>query len=260
MSLNKRIGTNAYWLRKDAGLSQEAVAVRMGVSHSHFSAIENGRQNFTIEVLNWLAKALGVDPIALFELGGHPNRCAMRLRRIRGHAPSAAGTAPPGREPARNQRSSGRCPAPQPNGADYRYGAEPLGEDRGDAHIGHVELNREPDRARAALEKHGSGGALSRRSRCVGRKAYAVILLGFDYGDHLARPGHNYRSRDKIELFEAINELRVLLASGAIVPDKWNKIGPPRVSFVEANILSDLGNHFLDRDPGPKKFDFNDRA
>ena len=58
--------------RTRAGLTQEEVAARMGVSHSHYSAIENGRQNLTFGTFDRLYKALGVRPAALFDEGRPP--------------------------------------------------------------------------------------------------------------------------------------------------------------------------------------------
>jgi transcriptional regulator with XRE-family HTH domain len=44
----------------------------MGVSHSHYSAIENGRQNLTFGTFDRLYKALGARPAALFDEGRPP--------------------------------------------------------------------------------------------------------------------------------------------------------------------------------------------
>lgn len=48
--------------RKKAGLSQEAVAVRMGVDRAHVSSMERGQQNVTLLTLWHASKALGVTP------------------------------------------------------------------------------------------------------------------------------------------------------------------------------------------------------
>lgn len=72
MNLFILIGTNAYWLRRQAGLTQDEVAARMGISHSHYSKIENGRQNLTFGTFDRLYKALDVRPAALFEEGRAP--------------------------------------------------------------------------------------------------------------------------------------------------------------------------------------------
>lgn len=72
MNLFELVGTNCYWIRREAGLTQEEVAARMGVSHSHYSAIENGRQNLTFGTFDRLYKALEVRPAALFDEGRPP--------------------------------------------------------------------------------------------------------------------------------------------------------------------------------------------
>ena len=83
MNLFELIGTNCYWLRQQAGLTQEEVAARMGISHSHYSAIENGRQNLTFGTFDRLYKALEVRPAALFEEGRppKPKRASPRSRK-----------------------------------------------------------------------------------------------------------------------------------------------------------------------------------
>jgi len=51
--------------RKRAGLSQEAVAVRMGVDRAHVSSMERGQQNVTLLTLWHASQALGVTPADL---------------------------------------------------------------------------------------------------------------------------------------------------------------------------------------------------
>lgn len=84
MNLFVLIGTNAYWARKAAGLTQDEVAARMGVSHSHYSSIENGRQNLTFGTFDRLYKALDVRPADLFEEGRPPKpmRATPKARKI----------------------------------------------------------------------------------------------------------------------------------------------------------------------------------
>ena len=47
-------------LREEKGLTQEQVANRTAISYQFLSGLENGRENFSIDVLESLAKALGV--------------------------------------------------------------------------------------------------------------------------------------------------------------------------------------------------------
>jgi len=48
-----------------AGLSQEAVAERMGVDRAHVSSMERGQQNVTLMTLSLVAQALKIDPAEL---------------------------------------------------------------------------------------------------------------------------------------------------------------------------------------------------
>ena len=67
-------GENLRRFRTQAGLSQEAVAVRMGVDRAHVSSMERGQQNVTLLTLWHASQAVGVKPADLldedFEVGG----------------------------------------------------------------------------------------------------------------------------------------------------------------------------------------------
>ncbi len=65
MDIRKVFGANVRVYRLTAGLSQEAVAVRMGVDRAYVSAIERGRQNATLLTIWEVAQALGVRPADL---------------------------------------------------------------------------------------------------------------------------------------------------------------------------------------------------
>jgi len=65
MDIRKVFGANVRVYRLAAGLSQEAVAVRMGVDRAYVSAIERGRQNATLLTIWAVAQALGVRPADL---------------------------------------------------------------------------------------------------------------------------------------------------------------------------------------------------
>jgi transcriptional regulator with XRE-family HTH domain len=61
-------------------LSQKELADRAGTSHSAISRIESGRHGITVETLQRIAQALGVDLILTFESGGwRPVRRSVRL-------------------------------------------------------------------------------------------------------------------------------------------------------------------------------------
>ena len=74
MDIRHVFGENFRRFRTQAGLSQEAVAVRMGVDRAHVSSMERGQQNVTLLTMWLAAQALGVKPADLlneaFEAGG----------------------------------------------------------------------------------------------------------------------------------------------------------------------------------------------
>ncbi len=54
----KILGAGIRALREQRNLSQEILSDRAGISYQYLSGIENGKENFTIQVLESLAKAL----------------------------------------------------------------------------------------------------------------------------------------------------------------------------------------------------------
>ena len=60
-------GENFRRFRMQAGLSQEAVAERMGVDRAHVSSMERGQQNVTLLTMWHAAQALGVKPADLLD-------------------------------------------------------------------------------------------------------------------------------------------------------------------------------------------------
>ncbi|MFZ5610282.1 MAG: helix-turn-helix domain-containing protein [Pseudomonadota bacterium] len=67
MDIRDVFGKNLKQYRLKAGLSQDALAVKMGVDRAHVSAMERGQQNVTIITLWHAALALDVRPAALLE-------------------------------------------------------------------------------------------------------------------------------------------------------------------------------------------------
>jgi transcriptional regulator with XRE-family HTH domain len=65
MALEAIIGANIRWLRKDADLSQEALAAKVGIDMRYLGGIERGQENPTVAVLAGIAGALGVPPSVL---------------------------------------------------------------------------------------------------------------------------------------------------------------------------------------------------
>jgi transcriptional regulator with XRE-family HTH domain len=67
MDIRRVFGANVRRYRVAAGLSQEAVAVKMGVDRAYVSGMERGQQNVTLLTMWHLAKALKVKPADLLD-------------------------------------------------------------------------------------------------------------------------------------------------------------------------------------------------
>lgn len=67
MDIRRVFGANVRRYRIAAGLSQEAVAVKMGVDRAYVSGMERGQQNVTLLTMWHLAEALDVKPAALLD-------------------------------------------------------------------------------------------------------------------------------------------------------------------------------------------------
>ena len=65
MDMRKLVGRNAARLRQEAGLTQEQLAERSGLSQQYISGLERGRRNPTVVTLYELASALGVSHVEL---------------------------------------------------------------------------------------------------------------------------------------------------------------------------------------------------
>ena len=63
----KTLGRRIAELRREKGLTQEALAEAMGVSRNHIADIELGVRNTGVWSLLLICKALGLPPAALFE-------------------------------------------------------------------------------------------------------------------------------------------------------------------------------------------------
>jgi len=63
----KTLGGRIAELRREKGLTQEALAEAMGVSRNHIADIELGARNTGIWSLLLIARALGLDASRLFE-------------------------------------------------------------------------------------------------------------------------------------------------------------------------------------------------
>ena len=65
MDMRKLVGRNALRLRNSAGLTQEQLAERTGLSQQYISKLERGRRNPTVVTLFELASGLGASPVDL---------------------------------------------------------------------------------------------------------------------------------------------------------------------------------------------------
>ncbi len=65
MDIRILFGSNIRRYRLASGISQEAVAERMGIDRAHVSSMERGQQNVTLLTLWHAAEALGVQPADL---------------------------------------------------------------------------------------------------------------------------------------------------------------------------------------------------
>lgn len=67
MDIRRIFGANVRRYRVAAGLSQEAVAVKMGVDRAYVSGMERGQQNVTLLTMWHLSEALSVRPADLLD-------------------------------------------------------------------------------------------------------------------------------------------------------------------------------------------------
>lgn len=62
MKLRGVFGRNVQRLRRERGLSQETLSFLAGRTRAYISSVEAGRRNATLDTVEILAKALGVEP------------------------------------------------------------------------------------------------------------------------------------------------------------------------------------------------------
>jgi transcriptional regulator with XRE-family HTH domain len=65
MDMRKLVGDNTARIRREKGLTQEALAEKSGLSQQYISGLENGLRNPTILTLFELASALDVGHLEL---------------------------------------------------------------------------------------------------------------------------------------------------------------------------------------------------
>ena len=67
MDVRKRVGRNLKKYRKEAGFSQEGLALECGLHRTYVSGVERGIRNPTVVVLEQIAKPLGIPSWRLLE-------------------------------------------------------------------------------------------------------------------------------------------------------------------------------------------------
>ncbi|EJL32222.1 putative transcriptional regulator [Caulobacter sp. AP07] len=70
MRLGQIFGSNVRRLRKERGLSQEALADEVGLAVTYVGQIERGQRNPTLDVVERFAEVFGVDPLEMLKLPG----------------------------------------------------------------------------------------------------------------------------------------------------------------------------------------------
>ena len=80
MDIRRVVGENVRRHREAARLSQEELAVRMGVDQGYVSSLEAGRRNPTILTMWHLAVALEVQPAVLLESARPAAKAISRAR------------------------------------------------------------------------------------------------------------------------------------------------------------------------------------
>ncbi|MGE6577398.1 helix-turn-helix domain-containing protein [Paenibacillus xylanexedens] len=62
----KLVGEQIRFLRKQKGLTQEALSEKAGIHYSYISGIENADRNISLETLEKIINALEVNPVQIF--------------------------------------------------------------------------------------------------------------------------------------------------------------------------------------------------
>lgn len=67
MDIKVKIGHRIKELRKNIGISQEALAYQAEVDRTYVTDVENGRRNVSVEILERLIKALNISIAEFFD-------------------------------------------------------------------------------------------------------------------------------------------------------------------------------------------------
>lgn len=74
MDMRRLVGRNVLRIRKNRGLTQEALAEISGFSQQYISGLEKGQRNPTVITLYELSRALDVDFIDLLRADSEPKK------------------------------------------------------------------------------------------------------------------------------------------------------------------------------------------
>ena len=66
MDIKMKVGQRIKVLRKELGISQEALALKAEVDRTYVTDVENGRRNVSIEILERLITALDISVTVFF--------------------------------------------------------------------------------------------------------------------------------------------------------------------------------------------------
>jgi transcriptional regulator with XRE-family HTH domain len=69
MTIKEKIGIRIAYLRKQKGLSQEALGFESNVNRTYINDLEHGRRNVSVEVLERIIKGLGITFFEFFKEG-----------------------------------------------------------------------------------------------------------------------------------------------------------------------------------------------
>nr|WP_099117886.1 cell morphology transcriptional regulator XreR1 [Xenorhabdus ishibashii] len=68
-NIRSLFGQRIRYLRREAGMSQEAFADKCGLDRTYVSGIERGVRNPTLEIINVIANGLQIELSELFDFG-----------------------------------------------------------------------------------------------------------------------------------------------------------------------------------------------
>ena len=66
-NFKKELGKNLKKIRRERGITQEALALESSISRSHIAMIEAGKRDITVSALFKISRALGVNLSQIFD-------------------------------------------------------------------------------------------------------------------------------------------------------------------------------------------------